>query len=311
MTSPIGLGWWVAFESAMHPGGKEFDIRTGVERATRTGGQWVALRLGDGGNKDADISEASVRAWKQAGFDVYVWQYARPQTIDAEIKLYDRFRPFVDGVIINAEFHHAGASPNTAKKLVDGLRAAGFDFVAHAPPDYAGSANAEPWNTFDALCDAIMPQVYAWEHDDRGHVHHLNNVRARYKNKGVDLEKVWPILCSYRPKVRGFTKDNKPIPTPSMAGEATRVAADLIEGLEHEWVKESQAPSIYSLDAITFINGKDDLVVDTMERWDRSQRTTEPPTTHDDGRDRAALALKNEIERVMSMRDPKDWSDAG
>jgi len=136
--------------------------------------------------------------------------------------------------------------------------------VAHAPPDYAGSTNANPWNALDAACDAIMPQVYAWEHDDRGHVHHLNNVRARYVAKRTPIEKVWPILCSYRPKVRGFTKEGKSIPTPSMHDEAERVARDLMDGLTHAWCVDSQAPSIYSLDAITFINEADDRVIPTL-----------------------------------------------
>ena len=307
MSYPVGLGWWVAFENAMHPGPKEKDLEIAIERAKKTGARWVALRAGDGGNPDGALDAASRNAWKSAGFDVYVWQYARPQTIAAEIALYKGWVKMVDGVIINAEFHHAGASADTARMLVDGLRAVGFDFIAHAPPDYAGSANAEPWNTFDALCDAIMPQVYAWEHNDAGHVAHLDAVKKRYLAKGTPIEKVWPILCSYRPKTRGFDKNNKPIPTPKMFDEPMKVAGDLLDGLEHEWTSSSQAPSIYSLDAITFINGEQDKVIETIANWYCHTCATEPPATIEDPMGEVALGLKTEVERVMSERDPKEW----
>jgi len=271
MSAPSKLGWWVAFENAAHAGAKPLDLATIVDRCKRTGATWIAPRAGDAsGGRDGAFDRASCEAYAAAGLDVYPWIFDRPGAsgLARFLAQAESFRdwPGVKGVIINAEFEVLDAPASEAYEKVKRLRALGFDFVAHAPPDYAGADGRSAYlRALDDACDAIMPQVYAWEHNDRGHVHHLNAVRALYEKRRVDLAKVWPILCSYRPKVRGFDKAGKAIPTPPMANEAERVATDLIDGLGHSWTLASRAPSIYSLDAVTFINGASDRVMAALE----------------------------------------------
>jgi len=303
MSAPSGIGWWVAFESAIHPGDKQRDLETAIERCKLTGAEWVALRGGDGSANDRDTDARSIRAFIDAGISVFVWIFARPGRATQESFGYKHFVDMgASGAIINAEFEYQKTSAIDARALVDAIRDAGVGWVAHAPPDYAGSANTNPWNALDLVCDAVMPQVYAWEHNDEGHVAHLTRVRDRYLAKGTPIEKVWPILCAYRPKTRGFGRDGKALATPKIVDEAGHVASDLIEGLEHEWVRTSQAPSIYSLDAVTFINGAEDQVIETMSKWHRSQCTTEPPATIEDPLGEVAYKLK-----IESERDPREW----
>jgi hypothetical protein len=297
---PIGLGGWVAFESALHPGGKEKDLEVAIERAYKMGMSWVSLRGGAGGANDASFDKRTVEAWKNAkqydgsSFGVYVWIFAYPGTVEKEISGYKKFLDLgVDGAIINAEFeidtdaYTEEEKVDKAKRLVEGIRKVGYDFVAHAPPDYRGSESPakyvdgkpfDVWYTFDELCDMVMPQVYAWEHNDSGHLYHLSQVVRRYKNRpqGVQLEKVQPVMCTYRPKTRGFRKNVEgryiPISTPKIDDEAKVVARDLLEGLMHPWVQTSQAPSLYSLDAITFINGASDEVVGGVATLEAERR---------------------------------------
>jgi hypothetical protein len=307
VSAPVGLGWWCAFESAIDKGNKERDLEVAIERCKVTGASWVALRGGDGSANDRDTNAESIKAFVDAGIDVFVWIFARPDRAAQESFGY---KSFVDqgasGAIINAEFEYQKTSAIDARALVDAIRKAGVDWVAHAPPDYAGSANTNPWNALDEACDAVMPQVYAWEHNDSGHVSHLDEVKKRYLTKGTPIEKVWPILCSYRPKTRGFdAKTGKAIATPKMADEGLRVAQDLIAGLEHEWVKSAQAPSIYSLDAVTFINGSEDKTIEALARWHQGNCTTEPPATIEDPLGEARLRLVEESERLTS----NEWSD--
>lgn len=267
--APRGLGWWVAFEAALSPGGEKEDLETGIERAKKTGASWVCLRAGDGTDNDKDFDLTSVRAWVDAGFDVYAWIFTRPDNTPREAAAYKRaYDKGCKGIVFNAEFEFLGETGDEARRLVEACRAYGIPFIAHAPPDYNGSENKEPWNALDAECDAILPQVYGPEHDDAGHVYHLTQVKKRYLDKGTPIHKVWPVLASYRPKTRGFTKGANgkmtARPTPPMTNEAQRVADDLLQGLGHEWVRSSLAPSIYSLDAISFINGSSDRVVATL-----------------------------------------------
>lgn len=262
----------------MDAGAKARDLEVAIDRAKRIGATWIAPRAGDVTRNDAQFDRASCEAYANAGLAVYPWLFVRPgrnaQTVAACASMRDW--PGVAGVILNAEFEYQGAQPAEAKALVASLRAAGFDFVAHAPPDYLGGRGSSPaFVALDEVCDAIMPQVYAWEHDDSGHVRHLDNVASLYAKRGIGADRCWPILCTYRPKVRGFDAAGKAKPTPPMANEARRVAADLLEGLAHPWVRASRAPSLYSLDAISFITGPSDEVISALE--DRHRLTLPLP----------------------------------
>jgi hypothetical protein len=282
VTAPSGLGWYVAFESEASKvttyrdpvTEKAADLATLIDRAVATGATWIAPRASAGGRddpalflQDGSVNETSLRAYKDAGLKVYPWIFAYKNTTRGELVDWAALAKtgLCDGAIINAEFEYIGTPASEASSLVRSVRDAGFDWVAHAPPDYLGSGGGEPWKTLNAECNAIQPQVYAHEHDDKGHLFHLQRVLARYSSRSVPMSKVQPIFCSYRPKVRGFSaKDGKPLPTPPMANEAEWVANDLIAVLDSQLVQDLTAPSVYSLDAITFINGPSDQVIQKM-----------------------------------------------
>lgn len=267
MNAPRGLGFWVAFERSITPRDKREDLRQAVEWCKATGTDWIALRAGAGGGNDADLNEQSIRTFLDAGITPYVWIFAYQRTAGKELEGYAKcFQWGAKGAIINAEFEYATATRDDALRLVEGIRVAwdahgsgGPAFVAHAPPDYLGAGIGHPLRpqliALDESCDLIMPQVYAWEHDDRGHAYHLDRVCKGYEKRGFKADKVAPIGCTYRPKVRGGK------PTPYMDDEPQRVARDVIAFLEHPSVMACSAPSLYSLDAIGWINGSADQVI--------------------------------------------------
>lgn len=277
---PAGLGWWIAFERALSPGGKADDLALAIERCRQTGASWVALRMGVDGANDEEEGLAhgaeSIKAFADAGLDVLVWFYIRHRTatkrvvadVGAMLALGAR------GVIIDGEFDYDGG-PEDARDLVAGLRRAGAAFVAHAPPDYLGAGLIgkvpDYLAALDAICDAIMPQVYAWEHDDRGHAYHLDRVCAAYQKRGIGPDRLWPIGAAYRPKMRGGR------PAPAMDGEAARVGADAVAFLDHPAVRACPAPSLYSLDAVSWINGAADQVITQLAARARSTSTLPAP----------------------------------
>jgi hypothetical protein len=289
MPAPRSLGWWVAFERALSTGGKRADLQTAIERCKATGATWIAMRAGAGGNDDAALTEESVVTLDEAGLDVFIWIFDYTGRSGPELEDYRRWFKTgrVKGAILNAEYEYAKSSAHEALALVQSVRDIGYDFVAHAPPDYLGARGGEPWDSLDDACDQIMPQVYSFEHDDRGHVFHLDRVLALYKARGIDLAKVSPIGCSYRPKTRGYRVDQAtgksvPVPTPPMANEADVVARDVLAFMDHPHVASCAAPSLYTLDAITWINGAGDRVLPALTERAR-RKTTEPPAMPDGG----------------------------
>lgn len=286
MNAPKGLMWWIAFERSITPKDKEADLAQAIEWCKATGATSVALRAGAGGNADADMDARSIRAFLDAGIDPYVWVFAYQATQALEVGLYNRaFGWGAKGAIINAEFEYATATRDDALRLVEGIRVAwdahgsgGESFVAHAPPDYLGAQLGHPPQdeliSLDECCDLIMPQVYAWEHDDRGHAYHLDRIVKAYDARGY-ADKLAPIGCSYRPKVRG----GKPVPR--MDDEPQRVALDVISYLEHPGVIRCPCPSLYTLDAIGWINGPADQVISTLAARVNAQKapTLPPPPT--------------------------------
>lgn len=300
MPAPRGFGWWIAFERTISPGPKSEDLRVAIEQCLATGARWVALRAGAGGNDDADLTEESIRAFDAAGIDVYLWIFPYPNTSTAELADWKRWRsvlrqgegssiradapvgtPIVQGAIINAEYEYQPASAAQARTLVQAIRSIGYDFVAHAPPDYLGAGVNQPLSdelvALDDVCDMIMPQIYSLEHSDEGSAHHVEQVMKGYAKRGLGPDIVCPIGSCYRPKVRGFETmrdaDGKPIldekgkpktkprRTPSMPNEAQFVADDTIAFLDHPLVADCPAISLYTLDATHWINGDGDLVV--------------------------------------------------
>lgn len=264
MSAPQGLGAWIAFEHAIDPGPKTADLARAVTICKAIGAEWIVLRTGAGSVPDADLSEASIFAFAAAGIRVFLWPFIYAGALEGELKILRRYRglcvpggrPIVQGIVLNAEYQFmAGATVAEATTTVRRVREIGYEWVAHAPPDHAGGRGEGPLKTLDALCDAILPQTYAWEHNDLGHVHTIDKVLALYGARGLGLDKVWPILCTYRPRFRGKTPApaNVPIPTPPLANEAARVAGDIVAGLDRiDALGGCPAPSLYSIDGMQF-----------------------------------------------------------
>lgn len=299
---PHGLGGWVAFESSIDPAGKGRDLEIAVERCHDAGMTWIAPRAAAGGSPDGSFNDASVAAYLAAGLIVLPWIFPYPGSESKVVAIFKRwFVAGAHGAIINAEFPYKDVPASTARALVADIRTAwveaqgervrrGLDvvadeaFVAHAPPDYLGAGVGHALSpalvALDESTDAAMPQIYGWEHDDRGHVFHTERVMAGYAKRGMFADRVWPIGCTYRPKTRGFDAANKPKATPHMDDEAQRVADDVRAFLDHPIVAACPAPSLYTLDAISWINGPADRVMAAL----RSRRDTDPaPPPDSDG----------------------------
>jgi hypothetical protein len=150
-----------------------------------------------------------------------------------------------DGILLDPEAEWTkgdrGELAARADRLVQAVRRACPDrFVGYAPMDYLTYHPAFPWRQFSAL-DACMPQVYAWEHDDRGHRHHLAAVDAiwsEWEHANCIRTPRLPIGCTYRPKTRG---GRLLVPI----GEET-IAADVADFLD---LTSGQTCSLYSLEA--------------------------------------------------------------
>jgi len=295
---PRGLGGWVAFEASLDPGAKVRDLHVAIERCADAGITWIAPRAGAGGSADAAFDEASVEAYLAAGLLVFPWVFPYVGTERKVVGIFRRF--FVagaHGAIINAEFEYQPATAAAARALVASIRTAWAEaqaerlqrglevvadepFIAHAPPDYLGAGVGHPLSdelvALDEECDAILPQIYAWEHDDRGHVYHVERVMAGYAKRGLGPDRVWPIACTYRPKTRGFDTTGKPRPTPVMVNEAERIENDMVAFLAHPLVAACPAPSLYTLDAISWINGPSDRVMAALRAHRDTDRSPAP-----------------------------------
>ncbi len=297
---PYGRGLWTAFESAVTAGGKTEDLNNSIDICRRMGVSWIAPRAGAGGAPDASFDEASMRAYLDAGLHVYPWVFPYKGTEQAVVRTFKRhFLGGAHGCIINAEFEYQSATAADARNLVRLIREAWNEaqgenvrmnravvadeaFIGHAPPDYLGAGVGHPLSdelvALDEICDAIMPQVYAFEHDDRGHAYHLARVAAGYQKRGYEVQgvdsKIYWIGCTYRPKTRGGQPTK-----PMIIEEALVVAGEVLAFLEHELVRHNRAHSLYSLDAMKWINGAKDRVVDMVEEWDKKALTVEQTPT--------------------------------
>jgi hypothetical protein len=271
-----GFGFWVAFERAISDGSKKVDLEKAIDICQSTGAEWIAVRASAGGNDDADLNAESIQAYHDAGIEPIIWIFDYAGRQQAELADFERFRKMgVTKAILNAEFEYIPASGDEARALVKAVRALGYEQVFHAPPCYAGARGDGALKVLDKECDKILPQVYAFEINDQGHVHHITSVMEGYAKRGYGPDKVSPILCSYRPKTRGYTKEGKPIPTPHMDNEPQRVAEDVVAGLKLCESMGISTMSIYSIDALHFIDQKvGDAVLAAVETWADQSPTT-------------------------------------
>lgn len=247
MTAPSGLGMWIAYRPA-----------GAVELLRLIGAAWVAPRAGFNGWNDGGLREEHLRAYRAAGLGVFPWIYPTPGGIKSSVAglvaLWET--GFCDGLILDAEAEWCG--PDAARNALDAdafvqeLRAkCPGAWIGHAPMDYLAYHPTFPWSQFGKL-DAVMPQVYAYEHGDHGHVHHVEAVErqwAAFELAHPGQPPRWPIGCTYRPKTRGYDAAGKPIPLPAWPDQGVRVAADVAAFLDHPLVSAAAAPSLYSLEA--------------------------------------------------------------
>lgn len=262
---------WVAFVDAIAPGGRDDDLRVLVERARRLRCTSIALRTGDAGRADGGSHRGGkpaldlIAAIKDVGMKVKVWHFEYAAHPTGSRSILEKWAEHADEVIINAEFEYIAASRAQATTLVSDLRAMGFARVTHAPPDYAGARGDGALAVLDELCDAAYPQVYSFEHDDRGATYHLDAVRSLYlkREATIGLGKVSPIGCTYRPRVRGYDANKRPIPIKPIGDQ--RVAEDVVAFLTHPWTMASDYVHLYSIDALTFAGEGGEAVLAAVE----------------------------------------------
>ena len=239
MTPPSGLGAWVAYKPAA--------VETTL---VGCGFSWVAPRAGFNGWNDPGCSAGQLIAYRRAGLRVYPWIYPTPLGVSAAVEGFRRLHQLgiCDGLIVDAEAEWcADGMGVVAASFVAQLRAACPDaWIAHAPMDYVANHPLFPWAEFGAL-DAVLPQVYAFEHNDQGHAHHLDATDHQWRSFEASHPSAAPprspVGCTYRPPSRGGH------PLPPWPDQGARVAADVAAFLDHPIVRASRAPSLYSIEA--------------------------------------------------------------
>lgn len=248
MSAPVGLGIFIAYEP-----------QNATDRCIDIGATWVAPRAGFNGWQKSSLSIASLERNRKRGLKSFPWIYPTPagwkSSVAGFVELWDT--GLCDGLIIDAEAEWCGSdralNALEADAFVQELRDRCPDaWIAHAPMDYIENHPTFPWAQFGKL-DAVMVQVYAFEHDDLGHVHHVEAVDAQWRAWEAahpqSTKPRWPIGCTYRPHERGYDANKKPIPLPAWPNQGERVAADVAAFLDHPLVRSAQAPSLYSLEA--------------------------------------------------------------
>lgn len=272
---------WVAFLEAMAVGGRADDLMVMIERAKVFGATHIALRIGDAGRMDV----GSHRGGKPAkdlidfihgsGLKIKTWHFEYANHPTASRAVIAPWAEYADEHIINAEFEYLVSPRWQVEQLVSDIRAMGSWRVSHAPPDYAGARGDGALAILDELCDRVYPQVYSFEHDDRGSPAHLDAVHALYMKRPMGVSKVSPIGCTYRPRVRGFDPVTKrPIPLRPI-GDA-KVANDVIAFLSHPWTMAADAVHLYSLDAMTFAGEGGQAVLDAVKAMPSKAWLDEP-----------------------------------
>jgi hypothetical protein len=250
-TVPEGFGYWVAFADNVTPSPLAQDVAETCRLLKALDAGWIAPRAGMDGWNDGALTREALAAYKRSGFGVYPWIYTRPSgvaaTVAAAVALVATGD--VDGIILDAEAEYIDA-PGPAVKLADELRAALPDvFLAHAPLDNIAFHPRFPWREIvrgsaksgePARLDAVMPQLYAWEHDDSGHAAWQSKCEGQWsaweaKNPDAAVARRW-IGCCYRPATRGG-RATKPRPIEEIARDVVAFRSENPEG------------SLYALDA--------------------------------------------------------------
>lgn len=240
-TAPVGLGMWIAYRP-----------QDPVRDLLRCGASWVAPRAGRDGRNGKGCTDSDLLEYKRAGPRVYPWIYV---TMSGWRQAVDGFARLLttgacDGLIINAEAEWAGPdaarNDGQARALCAELRSrVGADtFLAHAPMDYVGNHPTFPWAAFGEACDAVMPQVYWYEHDDSGAVYHLERTDRQWRAWEAAHPQAtrprWPIGVTYRPAMR-----DQRLLSPISPG---RIVDEVRAFLDHPLTQDRPA-SLYSIEA--------------------------------------------------------------
>jgi hypothetical protein len=249
--APIGFGYWVAFAQNMTPSPLAQDIAETCRVLKALGAGWVAPRAGMDGWNDGGLSADALAAYKQLGIGCYPWIYTRPSGVTATVAAANELLATgnVDGIILDAEGEYLG-QPAAAAKLADTIRQAlGDVWIAHAPFDNIAFHPDFPWREIVrgsakpnevARLDGVLPQLYAWEHDDSGHAFWQKRCEAEWtaweaQNPDAAVARQW-IGCCYRPANRGGR------PTPALPLQT--VIADVVA-----FQKANPQGSLYCVDA--------------------------------------------------------------
>lgn len=216
-------GFWMAFEEPVTVLGSALEA---------TGARWIAPRAGDGGiyrtpgQVNVPISPPYMRLYQDLGLAVYPWIYLRPDDCGRGKDL-AYLRRLVDlgasGVILDVEVEFMGEH-DAAKRLVDKARAALPDtFLAYSAFDMPLYHPSFPWQELSVL-DGAFPQLYAYEHNDRGHGYWIGEYERQWAAKDAQSAVVkacprYPVGACYRPRTRGGQVLG--------AFDASKLAADL------------------------------------------------------------------------------------
>lgn len=201
-----------------------------------TGARWIAPRAGDGGiyrspgQVNLPIGPAYMRLYQDLGLAVYPWIYLRPSDAEKgrDIAFLKRLVDLgASGVILDVEGEFLGQK-DAAKRLVDKARAAlGETFVGYSSFDLPAYHPSFPWEEFSAL-DGAFPQLYAYEHNDAGHVYWMAEYDRQWAGKDAQSAAVkrcprYPVGACYRPRTRAG----------QVIGpfDAVKLAADMQAGL--------------------------------------------------------------------------------
>jgi Putative peptidoglycan binding domain len=249
--APAGFGYWVAFAQNMTPSPLAQDIAETCRVLKALGAGWVAPRAGMDGWNDGGLTVEALAAYKQLGIGCYPWMYTRPSGIASTVAAAVRLvaTGCVDGIILDAEGEYLGQHA-AAAKLADTIRGAlGDRWIAHAPFDNIAFHPTFPYREIvrgsakageGPRLDGVLPQLYAWEHDDSGHPFWEKKCQAQWtqweaQNPDAAVPRHW-IGCCYRPAMRAG-KATPPLPLQT-------VIADVVG-----FRKDNPLGSLYSIDA--------------------------------------------------------------
>ncbi len=262
--APKGLGLFVS--DAERLGGWEETARLALD----CGAKWLAPRAGAMGWDRDKLTARTIEQLASAMPEgVFPWIQTGPDSYRGELA---SFASLVDagatGLIVEAGVEWVRdkcAWANTANVYChELLEVAGDRWVAAFVSDRSIRWPNFPLASFATL-DAILMQVFAYEHDDRGHLVRLAKTREEWKwwlrNEQAPDRPFFPVAGSYRPRARSG------IPVHPRHVDV----ADDVERFLDFLIAPDEAFSIYSLDAAA------PTVLSMLRRREARKRTDRIP----------------------------------